>query len=481
MTNERDDGEQKPSELRKMKDMHVDWSDVASVRAAIALEEAEGELPQSAVSTMRAKKKAHVQTLMSLEPSERRLLFDRATWELWGTESVNYQALQLTWKWNEQGRHADSLRLFDDLITVPHLEEDSTYVNALYTVQNAIHKLGVDADRARRYLRYCLPNARFNPTAFHNALCVFAELGDRAGALHALRGAARYGHDLAKIAADPDLTSLLKEAPFAEIMACPPEEHPTLLLRTRLAELAASPRVVHHSPRRVAARALALAAVSWRASLPGQRALILSDQYEKTQKEVAAMRLWLRERGIEEELDEREAALFAEPLQSSMTPECIDRSWSIEAAIMLGWALDRVRLPQLQAKIRDMDVEKTLLKTFGLGTPAADALLETASLRSEEEIHRRYREQLTLHWRMEERRVHPDRAVDLAKMIEDLPGLELGAELAGGDLAISNKPLTSASTAKADRVASLAHERYRALAWLIAPAGTRMSAIDFAL
>jgi hypothetical protein len=109
------------------------------------------------------------------------------------------QVAALASEWMQSPRTAaDSLILFDALLS--HASNDSsTYCNALWAVQNDNTHLGVDPERARRFLKACLPHGRANPPIFFNAWGVLVELGDLEGALDQVRAAVAHGFDRGRL------------------------------------------------------------------------------------------------------------------------------------------------------------------------------------------------------------------------------------------------------------------------------------------
>ena len=449
------------------------WTDVASVRSALALSDRQ-LVDRSFLNDFDAKNPAHVATLVALGSAERRVLFEHCSAWRWNKRGPSYGTLAVADAWARTGRFADALSLLDDLTTAPY-QDPQTYQLALWAVTHGNSKLGIQRDRARAYLDRSLPHGSQEPAIFHNALCVFLELGDRPGALQALTRALRYGYPREILATDPDLVEALQEPDLRALLDTLEAERPTLLLRERLASLEPEATPLAHPPRRVAARALVLAAIAWRASLPGQRALVLPTDHRTATEELATMRAWMGERGLDAELEPDERALLDAPFSFHMTPRCIDGSWALESAAWLGWALGRLPRPRPQQKL---DADATL-RALGLGTAEGESLLSTATLRPAPEVRTLHRQLLATRWRLEEWRREPAARIDLVATAARVPGLDLGpGACTRGDLVVAGKPIAQASAAKVERVASLVLERYRASAWLIAPAGTRLYDVD---
>ena len=82
---------------------------------------------------------------------------------------------------------AESLDLYEIAIACPKMRETANYVMALWVIQESNTKIPLDRERARRFLRACLPHGKQNPAIFHNAACVYAELGDVDGVVAQIR------------------------------------------------------------------------------------------------------------------------------------------------------------------------------------------------------------------------------------------------------------------------------------------------------
>ncbi len=92
--------------------------------------------------------------------------------------------------------------------------DSSAHANALWAIQADNSGLGLQPDRARKYLEKALPYGTRNPTIFYNAACVFIELGDVPACLVSIQNAVRFSsHQLD----DP----IRAEALFANLVGTP--------------------------------------------------------------------------------------------------------------------------------------------------------------------------------------------------------------------------------------------------------------------
>jgi hypothetical protein len=101
------------------------------------------------------------------------------------------------WAWGlttEEKKYAEALDLIEIAIACRSMGDTNFYVTALWLIQEDNTKIPLDEKRARRFLRACLPRAKKNPAIYHNAACVFAELGDVGGVIAQLRAAKESGY-----------------------------------------------------------------------------------------------------------------------------------------------------------------------------------------------------------------------------------------------------------------------------------------------
>jgi hypothetical protein len=167
------------------------WGNVVSIRQALTASR-DQLFDRALLNDFDATNDRHVATLVALDSTERRVLFEHCSAWQWNRRGLNYSTLAIADGWVRAGRFAEALVLLDDLVTAQY-QDPQTYQVALWAVLAANSGLGVQPERARAYLARCIPHGIFLPSIFHNAACALYELGDREGARHALKCALRYG------------------------------------------------------------------------------------------------------------------------------------------------------------------------------------------------------------------------------------------------------------------------------------------------
>jgi hypothetical protein len=90
--------------------------------------------------------------------------------------------------WAMGGRVKDALTLCDALVEVDH-QEFGAYGVALWAVQDDNNHLGIDEERARRYVARATPYGKQLADIHFNAMFVLLELGDHDAALAQLKSA----------------------------------------------------------------------------------------------------------------------------------------------------------------------------------------------------------------------------------------------------------------------------------------------------
>jgi hypothetical protein len=213
------------------------------------------------------------------------------------------------------------------------------------------------------------------------------------------------------------------------------------------------------SASRVARRAAALAAVTYRAILEQEPP---GDEIEQARRDLLD---WVGAVGIQEELEPDEWKLLQRPVGKLDQRSQIDSTWKLEALGVLAWALGRYEIPP-----HDQLVETgPLWRSLGLlDAELGRGLLAETTLRSEDELRVLRNRMFAFHWRMRNYSIKPE-VMDFAEFARtawfgplDLTGLAL----AGGDLAIEGKRIDQAAPELVGRTHSAAMERHRAANWL---------------
>jgi hypothetical protein len=214
---------------------------------------------------------------------------------------------------------------------------------------------------------------------------------------------------------------------------------------------------------RVARRALGLVTLAWRAFLERERP-------KGAEVDVAVALAWLETHGILGELDEAEQALARGPLGSWTEQQIVSCGWSVEAAVVLAWALRLAELPAHDEEAAPAVVQRAL----GLFAPAPPALV--AELRPEEEIDAGAARLLAIAARFREL-ARSKGPLDFAACArsECGDGVDLrGIRTVQGDLTVAGAPIWAAPEQAVAAAQSIAVERFGAADWLLG--GARPSA-----
>jgi len=213
------------------------------------------------------------------------------------------------------------------------------------------------------------------------------------------------------------------------------------------------------SARRVAARALILAAISC-------RALIEDDAAKDGAEELRASILpWLESIGTLGEAESSEVDLIATPLGALDDKRGLNVSWRSEGMAALAWVLNVSDLPPVNIQCEPSDVANCL----GFLDDAENTPIQNPRLRDAVTIKNLTNTYLTLHWRLRQHSLAPSpidfvayaSACTWANMrLDDL-------EIVDRDLAIDGVRIDRVSEARYHEVCSITQERHQALNWLM--------------
>lgn len=214
------------------------------------------------------------------------------------------------------------------------------------------------------------------------------------------------------------------------------------------------------SQRRVASRALVLAAVA-------ARGLIEKDgppeEYEADRKEIIS---WIEAVGISDELEPDEWKVLQLPVGSLERQAMVDATWRTEGLAVLLWALRRMELSPYDQQVNPGE----LFGTIGYWDEnAGHEFLNSAEIRSLEELLALQTTLLALHWRLVEFSLRPE-PLDFRKFARDgwmgpfdlTPFHLIDDDLSMGHFAISKAPMEMVKS-----VRSCANERHLAINWLM--------------
>lgn len=210
---------------------------------------------------------------------------------------------------------------------------------------------------------------------------------------------------------------------------------------------------------RVARRALALTAVTFRAVLERE---LDNPEAQPTYQELLA---WVDAIGIQDELEPDEWQVLQRPLGRLEQQDQVNGTWRLEGLVVLAWALGRSEIPPL-----DQLVEMNpLWKSLGiLDADEAQSLLEHPTLRPLDELVEQRDRMFAIHWRLRNFRLRPE-TIDFANFattcwfgplnIRDVTLLE-------GDLGLQGLRIDKAEPDIVSAANSTAMERHQAANWL---------------
>ncbi|HJZ92023.1 MAG TPA: DUF4272 domain-containing protein [Gemmataceae bacterium] len=216
--------------------------------------------------------------------------------------------------------------------------------------------------------------------------------------------------------------------------------------------------------RRVAARALVLAAVVGRASVE----MNLRDTHSESSGPVSDQVLArLKRLGLTSELEPEERAFLSAPLGRVDPVLVTNAAWRGEGLAVLAWALNRLALPPYDEPAFPPDRAQ---KSVGFENPdVARELLTSATLRPPAEIERYATTTTVVSWRCRTFRMYPG-PWDLIGYLRSQPSFKEtwleGLRVVDGDLAVGSQPIASAPAERVQACERIAVERQTAAYWL---------------
>ena len=218
------------------------------------------------------------------------------------------------------------------------------------------------------------------------------------------------------------------------------------------------------SAKRVAARAMALAAVSAR----GLMELNASEQdagnrLEESRKQAIT---WCAQIGVDGELEESERLILHTPIGELNERQHLDSIWRFESLAVLLWALQQSELPAYDEVAKPDD----LLPAAGFLNPEnAKALLSSPALRSADELDDYSQQVFACHWRLRNFNIKPE-AMDFRNFGEtawfgplDLKWAKFDEK---NDLALAGTAISEVDRDTLSTCSSIANERHLASNWL---------------
>jgi Domain of unknown function (DUF4272) len=217
-------------------------------------------------------------------------------------------------------------------------------------------------------------------------------------------------------------------------------------------------------PRRVAARALVLAAVFARASME----MNLRDTHPESSGPMRDQDLdRLKRLGVASELEPEERAFLHAP-PGRVDPVLVtNAAWRGEGLAVLVWGLNRLALPAYDEPASPPD---RTTKSVGFeDLDVARELLNSATLRPPAEIERFATHTTVVTWRFRTFRMYPG-PWDLIGYLRSQPSFKEtwleGLRVVDGDLAVGSQPIASAPAERVQACERIAVERQTAAYWL---------------
>ena len=218
------------------------------------------------------------------------------------------------------------------------------------------------------------------------------------------------------------------------------------------------------APRRIAARALALAAVSAR----GLMELHASEDESGASLEESRKKtlLWCADLGIESELEPSEREALNTPIGELSERLHLDSIWRFEGLAVLLWALQISELPKYDA-VAEPDI---LLPAIGfLNHGLGKALLQSPQLRPVEELNQFNGQVFAYHWRLRDFQLRPQ-AMDFRNFGNTAWFGPLDMAWADFDetneLTLQGTAIHKATKDSLGTCSSIANERHQATNWL---------------
>lgn len=213
---------------------------------------------------------------------------------------------------------------------------------------------------------------------------------------------------------------------------------------------------------RVAARAIALVAVSCRSVLE------MEDSRDLAELKRLHVCEWLDRLGVIEELEDSEMSVLDTPYRMLDQRAVVNAEWRGEGMLVLAWALGRSELVRYDQVCDSAQVASEL----GFLHERPETALAKPALRDRGEISRWRDTYLTVHWRLREYQLHaePIDFPDVVSWFNRGPLRLDGLDLVDGDLAICGRRIDRVSFDEFAQTFSIVIERHKAFNWLLGAA-----------
>jgi hypothetical protein len=237
------------------------------------------------------------------------------------------------------------------------------------------------------------------------------------------------------------------------------------LMRPRDAEPSESDEIVPEpippARERVARRALALTAVAGRAKLEYEAPRL--DAPETMRRRLLD---WVESLNLGDELEPDEWKVLQRPVGMLEQRDAFDAMWRVEGLAVLAWALQRHEMPPDDEMVEPVDLCHSM--RF-LDVEAARTILQSAELRTPDELAAMQTHLLMLNWRLREYSLRPQ-AMDFVAFSKScwIGSFDVsGFQIVNNDLAIGGVAIHDAEDTKRGGVGNLAIERHLAINWIM--------------
>jgi hypothetical protein len=220
---------------------------------------------------------------------------------------------------------------------------------------------------------------------------------------------------------------------------------------------------IHIPPdaKRVARRALCLAAISG-------RALLEFEEMPREEAEAQRRRIltWAGELALEDELEPLEQKVLEQPLRALPRQAAVDASWRLEGLAVLGWGLGYFELPAYDELVR----AQTLLPATGfMDLNRAVDIVAAPALLPVEELRELQQQCFAIHWRLRNFQLDK-KSMDFRTFAREcwFGPLDISAvRFCDNDLALGEVAIGQAEPQEFQKALSSAKERHLAINWLV--------------
>jgi hypothetical protein len=218
-----------------------------------------------------------------------------------------------------------------------------------------------------------------------------------------------------------------------------------------------------HAPEagRVAARALVLAAVTYRGHIENEKSTY-EGRAEDVRRRIVA---WLDDLGLNTEMEAEEANLLMTPVGGLDRKAANQATWRSEGLVVLAWAMKRAPLPS----VHDICQPGEIADAVGFLQDREATPLSAPSLREPSEVSYWANTYLALHWRLRQFSLEPGR-IDFVSYASNCKWADMRIdelEVVDSELAIKGVPIDRVDDAVFHKSLSITMERRVALDWLL--------------